>query len=150
MNVARTIKVVFLLLVLMAGLPTMALAHYGHEHAAPVAASASRAYAAITATQTKSQGDKPVILRVERSEGPRQAEFAFETPSSGTKIVLCTPGSCCCQGASSCGSGHCGSIGMTTAQAYGVNQRVDNSLRLALLNWPYPDLIFGLDRPPKV
>jgi hypothetical protein len=39
---------------------------------------------------------------------------------------------------------------MTTAQAYGVNQRVDNSLRLALLNWPYPDLIFGLDRPPKV
>lgn len=146
----RTIKVVVVLLALMAGLPTMALAHYGHEHAAPVAASASRAYSAITATQTKSQGAKPVFLRAERSESPRQADFAFETPSPGTSIVLCTPGSCCRQGASSCGSGHCGSIGMTTAQAYGVNQREDKSLRLALLNWPYPDLIFGLDRPPKV
>lgn len=149
LNVVRTIKVVVVLLALMTGLPTMAFAHYGHEHAAPVAASASRFYSAITATQTKSQAAKPV-LRAERSESLRQADFAFETPSSGTSIVLCTPGSCCCQGASSCGSGHCGSIGVTTAQAYGVNQREDKSFRLALLNWPYPDLIFGLDRPPKV
>jgi len=148
LSVVRTIKVVVVLLALMAGLPTMAFAHAGQEHPAPLAASPSGSYSAIASTQTKSQVAMPVS-RVERSKSTRQANFAFETPSSGTSIVLCTPGSCCCQGASSCGSGHCGSIGMTTAQAYGVNQREDKRFRLALLNWPYPDLIFGLDRPPK-
>jgi hypothetical protein len=38
---------------------------------------------------------------------------------------------------------------MNATQAYGVNQPEDKSFRLALLGWPYPDLNFGLDRPPK-
>ncbi|MBX9683193.1 MAG: hypothetical protein K2X41_05335 [Hyphomicrobium sp.] len=142
MSAVRTIKVVFVLLVLMVGLPTMAFAHSGHEHTAPVAASSSGSYSAITAAPTKSQRAG--------SESPGQINFTFEKPSSGNSIVLCTPGSCCCQGASSCGSGHCCSFGMNTAHAYGLNQREDKSFRLALLGWPYPDLIFGLDRPPKV
>lgn len=142
----RTIKVVVVLLALMAGLPTIAFAHSGHEHAAPVAASSSEPYSAITATHGKSQTAKP-LSRAAESENTGQGGLAFENLSSGRSIVLCTPGSCCCQGASSCGSGHCCSF---TAQAYGVNQREDKSFRLALLGWHYPDLIFGLDRPPKV
>jgi hypothetical protein len=39
---------------------------------------------------------------------------------------------------------------MNTTQVFGLTQRKDKSFRLALLGWPYPDLIFGLDRPPKV
>ena len=149
MKFMRTIKVVVVLLALMAGLPTIAFAHSGHEHAAPVAASSSGPYSAITATHAKSQTARP-LSRAARSEDTGQGGLAFEKISSGKSIVLCTPGSCCCQGASSCGSGHCCSLGMTTAQAYGVDQREDKSFRLALLGWPYPDLIFGLDRPPKV
>ncbi|MFN0217383.1 MAG: hypothetical protein ACKVP4_01070 [Hyphomicrobium sp.] len=149
MNVVRTLKVVVVLLALMVGMPTIAFAHSGHAHAASIAATASDSYYSITATQTKSQAAKP-LSRAARSDHSRQAGLAFEKPSSGTNIVLCTPGSCCCQGASSCGSGHCCSFGMSTAQAYGLNQRKDQNFRLALLGWPYPDLIFGLDRPPKV
>jgi hypothetical protein len=149
LSVVQIIKVVVVLLTLMAGMPTMAYAHFGHEHAAPVAASASGTDTAITATQVKAQTFKNLSL--ESSSGtPRQGGLAVENPSSGTSIVLCTPGACCCQGASSCGSGHCCAFGITTAAAHGRSQRADESFRLALLGWPYPDLIFGLDRPPKV
>ena len=149
MSAVRTMKVVVVLLALMAGLPTMAFAHSGHKHTAPVAASPSGSYSAITATQTKSQNAKP-LSRAVRSENPGQGGLAFEKPSSDKSIVLCTPGACCCQGASSCSSGHCCSFGLPNTHAYGMSQREDKSTRLALLDWPYPDLIFGLDRPPKV
>ena len=145
MNALRTIKVVVVLLALLAGLPTMAFAHYGHAHAVSVTATASGSYTLITATQTRSQAVKPL-----RSINPRHADLAFQKLSSGPNIVLCTAGSCCCQGASSCGAGHCCSLGMNTTQVYGLNQRKDKSFRLALLDWPYPYLFFGLDRPPKV
>ena len=145
MIVVRTIKVVVVLLALLAGLPTMAFAHSGHTHTASVTATASGPYPSITATQTKSQAVTPL-----RSVNPRHTDLAFQKSSSSPNIVLCTAGSCCCQGASSCSAGHCCSLGMNATQAYGVNQREDKSFRLALLGWPYPDLIFGLDRPPKV
>ena len=149
MSAVRTMKVVVVLLALMAGLPTMAFAHSGHEDTAPVAASPSGSYSAITATHTKSQNAKP-LSRAVRSENLGQGGLAFENPSSGKSIGLCTPGTCCCQGASSCSSGHCCSFGLPNTHAYGMSQREDKSSRLALLDWLYPDLIFGLDRPPKV
>ena len=149
MNVVRTVKVVVALLALMAGLPTMAFAHSGHAHAGSTAAPTSGSYSPTSESRTKSQ-HAVSLSRAHRSENSGPADFAVENPSSGTNIVLCTPGSCCCQGASACGSGHCCSLGMTTTQPYGLNQREGKSFRLALLGWPYPDLIFGLDRPPKV
>jgi hypothetical protein len=149
LNVLRTIKVVVVLLALLAGLPTVAFAHSGHAHAASITTTALGSYSSTTTTQMKSQAAKPSSLAI-RSINPRHADLAFQNPSSSPNTVLCTAGSCCCQGASSCGAGHCCSLGMNATQAYGVNQGEDKSFRLALLGWPYPDLIFGLDRPPKV
>lgn len=146
MSAMRTMKVVVILLALMAGLPTIAFAHAGHKHAAPVAASGSALYSSTMATQAKPQTAKNFSLAASR-ETPAQGGLVFEKRSSGKS--KCTPGSCCCQGASSGGSGHCCSFGITTAHAYDVNQSKSKSFRLALLVWPYPDLIFGLDRPPK-
>jgi hypothetical protein len=149
LNVVRTIKVVVALLALMAGLATTAFAHAGHAHTGPTGAPTSASYSPTSDSRTKSQHAVP-LLRAHSSEKSGLTDFAVENPSSGTIIVRCTPGSCCCQGASSCGAGHCCSLGMTTTQPYGLNQREAKSFQLALLGWPYPDLIFGLDRPPKV
>lgn len=148
MSVARSIKFVVLLLALMAGLPTVAFAHPGHKHTARAAGS-PESFSTTNTAQGKSQTAKPFSL-VARPENSGQGGLAFENSSSGSSIVLCTPGSCCCQGASSCGTGYCCSFGITCGHTYGTDLHKVQNYRLAFLGWSYPDLIFALDRPPKI
>jgi hypothetical protein len=142
-------KVVVVLLALMAGLPTMAFAHSGHQRGQSVAQPSSVYYAVSSAILTQAQ-HKKTSSHFTSTSNYELTGHVFESSSSGQSTGRCAPGTCCCQGASSCSSGHCCSFGLPNTHAYGMSQREDKSARLALLDWPYPDLIFGLDRPPKV
>jgi hypothetical protein len=65
--------------------------------------------------------------------------------------AACMPGACCCQGASSCGmGGHC-CASMMSSESIGWAQDFSNHMRfhLARLGSVFPDIVFGLDRPPK-
>lgn len=149
MSVLRTMKVVVVLLALMAGLPTMAFAHSGHEHRQSVAQASSGFYAASAAmlAQAQHKALSPTSTSFSNSE---LTGHSFVRSPSDQGSVPCMPGSCCCQGASTCSTGHCCAFGLLSTHAYGMSQREDKTAQLALLNWPYPKLIFGLDRPPKV
>ncbi len=149
MNVMRTIKVVVVLLALLVGLPTLAFAHAGHEHGQSVGQPSSDVYPLGAETRTQAQHKKASTHFTSSSNHEMTAQ-SLVSFSSDQRTARCTPGTCCCQGASSCSSGHCCSFGLLSTHAYGMSQREDKNARLALLNWPYPDIIFGLDRPPKV
>ena len=149
MSVVRTIKVVVVLLALMAGLPTMAFAHSGHEHRQNVGQPSTGFYPASAVTLPQAL-HKKASTHFTSSSSHELTARSFVSFSSDQSIPRCTPGACCCQGASSCSSGHCCPFGLPSTHTYGLSQREDKSARLALLDWPYPDLIFGLDRPPKV
>ncbi len=150
MPLMRTLKAIVVLVALMIGLPAVSFAHEGHAH---VSVGVSATPPAYLTGDTKSEFRTSINLKahlIAAAKTPSSSEAALQAPAYGQKLILCTPGSCCCQGASSYGSGHCCSFGMTTALDRGVNVRKEKSFRLDLLGWPYPDLIFGFDRPPKV
>lgn len=149
MPLMRTLKAIFVLMVLTIGLPAVACAHEGHAHAsagvnatppAPLTGSAKPEFRA--AVNVKGE-----LRSVAKAQLVSKA--TLQVPASGQKVVQCSPGSCCCQGASSCGSGHCCSFGMTTMLAGRVDLRKDKSFRMAALSGPYPEPIIGFDRPPK-
>ncbi|MBX9684827.1 MAG: hypothetical protein K2X41_13670 [Hyphomicrobium sp.] len=148
-------KAVVVLLALMVGLPTMAFAHAGHEHGQSVSHAAPGFKASIgfkslsSAMFTRAQHQK-TLAHLSSSTDHSATVRSFVSSSEDIPTARCTPGTCCCHSASSCGSGHCCSFGLPSTQAYGMGQRESKSDRLALTDWPYPDLIFGFDRPPKL
>lgn len=155
LNSMRTIKVVVVLLALMAGLPTMAFAHAGHEHGQSVSHAAPGFKASIgfkslsSAMFTRAQPQK-TLAHLSSSIDHRATGRSFVSSSEDIPTARCTPSTCCCHSASSCGSGHCCSFGLPSTQAYGMGQRESKSDRLALIDRSSPDLIFGLDRPPRI
>lgn len=149
MSLMRNILAALIGLALMTGQPGAARAHAGHQHQANVASIAPADFLVI---QTSTNPAHATLA----SKNESRASGAF---ANGSAVLMqdtsrqsgqpCIPGACHCRGASSCGaSGHC-----CAAIPAGSLQLADNCgaehRRLASLGWQYPELLFGLDRPPK-
>ena len=149
MPLMRTLKAIFVLMAFTIGLPAVACAHEGHAH---VSAGFNAAPPAAMTGDVKSAFRAVIHLKLDlRSVAKAQpaSKATLQVPASGQRLVQCSPGSCCCQGASSCGSGHCCSFSMTTLLTGRVDLRKDKSFRMAALSGPYSEPIIGFDRPPK-
>ncbi len=157
MSLAQAVRAIVVLVAVLFGAPANALAHAGHEHASlsPVATSLlSDAWQPVGST-----GGRQLVVSsiVDASRTPNFAPLAIDTslavsavsksPSDQTR---CPPGACCCQGASSCGmGGHCCASTASSSEKWFGDLSNHVRYHLARLGWAYPEMIFGLDRPPK-
>jgi len=149
----RAIKTILLLAALVMSLPAMAFAHAGRHDTAPSGSFA--ASNALSLTFLKEQFRQASrTARVSRSGSGAARLVAHPSASEGSggspARAPCPPGVCCCHGASSCGpSSHC-SAAMTATWAVFYDARSIRIVRNGGESPPYPEPLFGLDRPPKV
>lgn len=145
MRLWQAVQALVVLVAVSIGAPDLAFAHAGHAHqnldqtntAAPTASPALNC-----------QQFKPVsqVQRVDRVVKTTTATSVSNTSDGG---IPCMLGACCCQGASHCGTGgHC-CASMPQMGAWLPNFSDHMRFHLARLGWSYPELLFGLDRPPK-
>lgn len=133
-----------------------ARAHTGHAHtvdfhAQPVSAAGAVAINAMVQQSVRvvrnSEDVSPAAGAPMMVEQTRSDAVAFaRDPVSGA----CVPGACCCHGISSCGvAGHCCAV----ALLHGLRTDPPHTgvLRLPTPHQAFhvPDVVFGLDRPPK-
>lgn len=158
MSLVQAVRAIVVLVAVLFGAPSNALAHAGHEHASlsPVTASLSTkalradtsSFDSITFLADPTQSVPKLFLPV-HTTGVRAVVSAGFQSQSGT--TACAPGACCCQGASSCGmGGHCCASLFSSSEKWFGDLTNHVRYHLARLGWTYPEMIFGLDRPPKV
>lgn len=133
----------------LVGTAASAFAHAGHSHAQHAAAITESP----TAT-TIASSSEPVAAMIANSGDTRVDKTlsgdASAKANSHPDGPPCTPGACCCQGASMCGiGGHCCASMMPESMHWTRDSRDHMRYHLARLGWIYPDIYFGLDRPPK-
>jgi hypothetical protein len=151
-SLTKAIKGLIVVVAVMFGASSNAFAHAGHADAQPPASAivASPAWVKVTpqsvveisgvvARPSSIQSDEPV------SSGP-----CIQTAAFHSGVAVCPPGACCCQGASSCGmGGHCCTSLMHDHANWTSDLSDHMRYHLARLGWVYPDIVIGLDRPPK-
>ena len=153
MTLRRAFEGLFVVVAILVGTTASAFAHAGHSHTQHAAAIATSSDATITPTITYSS--EPVVALIWSAGDPR-ADRALSLDASGKANTHpdgppCTPGACGCQGASMCGmGGHCCASMMPDSMHWTRDSRDHMRFHLARLGWVYPDIYFGLDRPPKV
>jgi hypothetical protein len=126
------LKLLLLVVGLGISMPQVATAHAGHSHFA----------GAGNVSQPVFQG---TTMKVESA-----ATSYFSSAPSVPADVPCSPGSCCCQGMSACTmSAHCCPSNLHAADVTFPDIATCPRSRFGKLYWPYPKLVFGLDRPPK-
>jgi hypothetical protein len=82
--------------------------------------------------------------------GVATSKVAYVTSDQSHRSTDCIPGACCCQGLSSCGmAGHCCAGALPQAQSWWSGDQRQARFRMPAHGLIYPDIIFGLDRPPK-
>lgn len=153
---SQALGALIILLAAMIGGPAEARAHTGHTHkvgfhAQPVslgdAAAVRSNVRQPTGVDRQSEATslaagQPAI--VERTQS--DAVVIDRHPGSGT----CLPGTCCCLGISSCGvAGHCCAVALL--HGLRADPPYASVLRVPMHNQTFhiPDVVFGLDRPPK-
>lgn len=154
MNVRRVLEGLIVVVALFVGTTASAFAHAGHSHAQPASVAMS-AVALLTTTPSavvQKAGDVTPLFAT--LGGPR-AEMAplgdsLAIGTSGHDHAPCTSGTCRCQGASMCGTGgHCCASMIPDSMHWGPDYHDHIRYHVARLGWRYPDVVFGLDRPPK-
>lgn len=153
MNLRLAIKGLIVVVAVMFGTAANAFAHTGHVHAQMTVASAvATASSAATTLPAGAQISATIPkFSFSKSRAPVDSDQSAKPAPLHTSGAICTSGACCCQGASSCGmSGHC-CASMMPGQSDWTHD-LSNHMRyhLARLGWVYPDIVIGLDRPPKV
>lgn len=156
MGLIRAFGTLIIMFAVLLGGSAVAHAHAGHthkaiSHAQPVSVSAkavwSGAALGLSGVERHSQKTAPSVSQVNVDQIRLLAASSDSPHDSGA----CIPGACCCQGISSCGmAGHCCAGALPQgASAWAQNKR---NLRTPLpkLTFHYSDVVFGLDRPPKV
>ena len=151
MSLRQAIKGLIVLVAVVFGTSINAFAHAGHEHAPSAnAAWIASANADEVAPQANlDEAGKQALTSLAKTNGSQSTGHKLQSASFRTNGATCPPGACCCQGASSCGmGGHCCASMPSTASW--MND-LSNHMRyhLARLGWVYPDIVTGLDRPPK-
>lgn len=146
MRLWQAVQALVVLVAVFIGAPDLAFAHAGHAHQSYLQTNttAPTASAALGSQQSKQVSQ---VQRVDRDLKTAAAD-AVQNVSSDSSIP-CMPGVCCCQGASHCGTGgHC-CASMPQMGAWFPDFSDHMRFHLARLGWTYPELLFGLDRPPK-
>ena len=145
----KAIKVLFVLVALVIGLPTMAFAHAGHEH--PIARS-HEASAKTSATRVAT----PIHFEHVRLDAaplkPVARVLSYVSASAvgpASDLAGGCSGACCCQGHSTCSMGSCCFTALTTSSALTYFAGRQSFRPLTPDSLVQPSLIFGLDRPPK-
>lgn len=155
MGLLRAMGVLITLLITMMSGAAVPHAHAGHSHAI------SHAQPAHISTTTMLGADTRLPVRFERHsliEPPAGGHFGVEsTPVLTTSLENqhepgpCLPSVCCCHGTSSCGmAGHHCCASALFHRAYDWHRHT-TSQRAPIPHQAYhaPDVVFGLDRPPK-
>lgn len=153
MRLRQALQAIVVLAAVFVGVPATAFAHAGHVHASP-APKAATAHSAVQLAVAPSTAQAAFQLEVQSPSRDHQpisdspASNLTSTPAHGN--MPCLPGVCCCHGPSLCGAGsHCCSTLMPQHSAW-LPTGVDSMrFRLARLGRDYPEMLFGLDRPPK-
>ena len=149
----KAIKVLFVLVGLVIGLPTMAFAHAGHEH--PIAPS-HEASAKTSATRVSApiqfEHVRLNVAQAKASLKPVAVALSYVSilaDHSTSDLARGCVGACCCQGHSTCSMGSCCFTALTTSSALTYFAGRQSFRPLTPDSLVQPSLIFGLDRPPK-
>lgn len=151
MSLRQAIKGFIVVVAVMFG-TTSAFAHAGHVHGqSPASASVNAAVAVTTVTPSITEISaalaRPSSTRLDE---PRTSVQSMKSALFHSDVAVCLPGACCCQGASSCGmGGHCCASMMPDHVLWTTDLNNHMRYHQARLGWVYPDIVIGLDRPPK-
>lgn len=153
MSLRLAFKGLIVVVAVMFGTMASAFAHEGHAHAQMSPASIAVTTSGTTATPPAAAQISATTSKLpsSNSRAPIDSDQSAKPAPSHSDGAICTAGSCCCQGASSCGmGGHCCASMMPEQSDW--TRDLSNHMRyhLARLGWIYPNIIIGLDRPPKV
>lgn len=157
MSLFRAIAALAVLVAVIFGGPANAHAHAGHVHASVPTMETVRLLAPqnpsrlLTTADAKklksSHSAKSNILKLLDVSASKDSSI---TTKQSHRSTDCIPGACCCQGVSSCGmAGHCCAGALPQALSWWAGNQRQAQFRMPAKRWIYPDLIFGLDRPPK-
>ena len=157
MSLLRAITALALFMAVVFGGSAIAHAHAGHSHASVPSFETARATApqkslrhlatADTEKLKASLAAKPVSLSLPITNSSTDASV---TADQTHRTTDCVPGACCCQGVSSCGmAGHCCAGALPQAHTWWSGDQRQTRFRMPAQGLIFPDIIFGLDRPPK-
>jgi hypothetical protein len=152
-SLRQALKGLIVVVAVMLGTTTSVFAHAGHGHAQFSASFSTRVSAnpemsAPTALAKTFAATAHLASVKQVALNDTGETLQVETFRSG--MVTCPPGVCCCQGASSCGMGsHCCASMMLVPVKWTNDFSNHMRYHLARLGWVYPDVVIGLDRPPK-
>lgn len=152
MSLRQAIKGLIVVVAIMFGTSVSAFAHAGHVHAqspASVSMTSSVVFTAATPSDTEISA---VVARPSPTplDQPTTSGQSIQTAAFHSGVAGCPPGACCCRGASSCGmGGHCCASMMPDHANWTSDLSDHMRYHLARLGWVYPDVVIGLDRPPK-
>lgn len=131
---------------------TNAFAHAGHVHTQSPASASVNAAATLTTVTPHITEISAALARPSsnRLDGPGTYIQSMQSAPFHSDVAVCLPGACCCQGASSCGmGGNCCTSMMPDHVLWTTDLSNQMRYHQARLGWVYPDIVIGLDRPPK-
>lgn len=152
MSLWQAFKGLIVVVAVMFGTTSTAFAHAGHAHAQSSATPTVISAALVTVMPKTFAGISAVVARPSFSalDQPMTSGQFIQAAAFHSGVKGCPPGACCCQGASSCGmGGHCCSSMMPDHTNWTSDLSNHTRYHLARLGWVYPDIVIGLDRPPK-
>jgi hypothetical protein len=153
----RAIAALAVLVAIIFGGPANAHAHAGHVHASVPSIETARLLAPQGSSRVVTTADaeklkaffaaKPISLSLPITNSSTDASVTADQTHRSTD---CIPGACCCQGLSSCGmAGHCCAGALPQAHTWWSGDQRQARFQMPAQGLIYPDIIFGLDRPPK-
>lgn len=152
MSLWQAIKGLIVVVAVMFGTTSNAFAHAGHAHAQS-SSNPTFISAALVASPMKAVTEMSAVVARLLSialDQPTTSSPSMQAAAYHSGIAACPPGACCCQGASSCGmGGHCCASMMPDHANWTSDLSDHMRYHLARLGWVYPDIVIGLDRPPK-
>jgi hypothetical protein len=152
-SLMRAFGALILLFAVMTGATSMAHAHAGHVHQLSALAHSSTVDPGFASGEVIKSG--PVGRQSPKRSDPsisERKELIIELKSGQTHTSgACLPGICCCQGLSTCTmTGHCCVGALTHRDQAWVPLASHTRLSFSHQTFHVLEVVFGLDRPPKI
>lgn len=151
MSLRLAINGLIVLVAVLFGTMTSAVAHVGHSRALSPAAVTVHATPSVSIPQAIAERSGAIVKTSEpRALDVTEVGVSAQTNPSHLGGTGCLPGACGCQGGeSSCGmSGHCCSS-LPPQSGWTHDLSIQLRYQLAGSDFNTPDIVTGLDRPPK-
>lgn len=151
MSLMRAFGALILLFAVMTGVTSMAHAHAGHVHQSSGLVQSSifdLGFGSSEATSSDQSGRQST----DRSSTGDQHDVIIKLMSAQThESGACIPGLCCCQGHSTCTmAGHCCVGALSHGDQAWPPLTAHVRMQLSHQAFHVLDVVFGLDRPPKI